>query len=252
MDSVLERLNKAKDEHLAANRTSFVCATWAQSLDGFISASPGVQTTVSCQETFEMAHEIRACHDAILVGIGTLLVDNPRLNARLSRTVQSPCPVILDSNLRTPSNARFLQLERSRHPLIFCSEQAFHHAKETSNFAKLSMLAEIIPVQNPQQHRGTGLHLPTVLKKLYDNNIRSIMIEGGGKILHSVLSGNHATYIVVSVTPRLFGGGVSVFSAQESGVTRQNSVLPVVQDSSWHNVGSDVVLSGFPTLGRQT
>ncbi len=244
MECVLERIRQAKAEHHATRQTPFICATWAQSLDGFISAAPGVQTTVSCAETFELAHEIRACHDAILVGIGTLLVDNPRLNARLSHPVESPCPVILDSNLRTPPTARFLQLQRARRPFIFCTRHAFDRAKETNSYVRLSELATIIPMQNPPGHTIDGLHLPTVFKKLYDNNLRSIMIEGGGKILRSVLSGCHANYVVVSVTPRLFGGGVSIFTAQDDG-KRHNSMVPVVE-SAWRTVGSDVVLSGQP------
>lgn len=246
MDLVLDRLKKAKDEHLSTQSTPFICATWAQSLDGYISVSAGIQTTVSCEETFEMAHEIRSIHDAILVGIGTILVDNPRLNARLSRPVESPCPVILDSDLRTPSDARFLQLRRGCRPKILCTQQAFDRSAHT----QLAELADIIPIQNPPEHRGIGLYFPSILNKLYDNNIRSIMIEGGGKVHQSVLSGSHANYAVVSVTPRLFGGGVSVFSEQASNAKPKNSALPLVCDPTWHTVGSDVVLSGYPTMSR--
>ena len=85
-----------------------VTLTYAQSLDGSIAARPGHPLTISCTESQTFTHSLRAAHDAILVGIGTVLADNPRLNVRLVAG-QNPQPVVLDSRLRFPSYANLLK-----------------------------------------------------------------------------------------------------------------------------------------------
>lgn len=246
MDAVLRRLKEALESHAQTNETPFVCATWAQTLDGYIAETPGVPTAISCPETFELAHEIRAMLDSILVGVGTLLADNPRLNARLERPVQSPRPIILDSVLRTPCNARVFDVERPNKPVVLCKQQIFQDESKSKEVEKLAKRAALIPIENPEFYEDCGLHLPTVYRELQRLGIHSVMIEGGGRVLNSVLSSPQANFAVISISSRLLGGGVAVF--QKSHNLSSSSSLPVLRDPSWHVVGSDVVLCGYPAL----
>src|SRR5512135_1934375 len=98
-----------------------VTLTYAQSLDGSIAARSGMPLALSGTESMHYTHQLRAAHDAILVGIGTVLSDDPRLNVRLTGGL-SPRPIVLDSSLRCPSTARCL--EAGRRPIVATTDRA--------------------------------------------------------------------------------------------------------------------------------
>jgi 3,4-dihydroxy 2-butanone 4-phosphate synthase/GTP cyclohydrolase II len=97
-----------RSQQQVAGRLPRVTLTYAQSLDGCIAARRGEPYLLSGPESKRMTHQLRAAHSAILVGIGTVLADNPRLTARVAGG-ENPQPVVLDSRLRLPLDARLLQ-----------------------------------------------------------------------------------------------------------------------------------------------
>ena len=105
---------------LPADR-ALVTLSYAQSLDGALSARGGSPTAISCDAALEACHVIRSRHDGIMVGSGTILSDNPMLTVRRVRG-RNPRPVILDSGLRTPPGSAVLAA--GERPLIFCGEEA--------------------------------------------------------------------------------------------------------------------------------
>ena len=105
---------------LPADR-ALVTLSYAQSLDGALSARGGSPTAISCDAALEACHVIRSRHDGIMVGSGTILSDNPMLTVRRVRG-RNPRPVILDSGLRTPPGSAVFASGES--PLIFCGEDA--------------------------------------------------------------------------------------------------------------------------------
>jgi 3,4-dihydroxy 2-butanone 4-phosphate synthase/GTP cyclohydrolase II len=90
-----------------------VTLAFAQSLDGCITACQGSSTAISGDQSFLMTHQLRAMHDAILVGINTVLVDDPQLTVRYADG-ENPIPVVLDSCLRTPPTAKLLHQEKQQ------------------------------------------------------------------------------------------------------------------------------------------
>src|SRR5512144_1074873 len=98
-----------------------ITLAYAQSLDGSIAARSGVPLQLSGTESMQYTHQLRAAHDAILVGIGTVLSDDPRLNVRLTAGV-SPRPILRDSELRCPIDARCL--ESARRPIVVTNDWA--------------------------------------------------------------------------------------------------------------------------------
>ena len=107
----LEALSARAAAHHRRTGRPFVTLTYAQSLDGSIAADPGQPLSLSGPQSLLLTHYLRAAHDAILVGIGTVLADNPLLNVRLVEG-KNPQPVIVDSQLRFPLDANLLR----RHP----------------------------------------------------------------------------------------------------------------------------------------
>ncbi len=111
MDRVKTAL-AAASEHRQRTGRPLVTLSYAQSLDGSIADRPGRPLSLSGSQCMTLTHGLRASHDAILVGIGTVLADNPRLNVRLV-TGESPQPVIVDSRLRFPPYANLLRHGRA-------------------------------------------------------------------------------------------------------------------------------------------
>src|SRR5690606_12577372 len=96
--------------------------SYAQSIDGSIAARPAHPVKLSCEQTFFMTHVLRARHCGLLVGINTVLADDPRLTVRLCEG-ENPQPVILDSRLRMPEHARLFS-HPDRQPLLLTTAQA--------------------------------------------------------------------------------------------------------------------------------
>jgi len=208
-------IQSALDKTLAGRSRDkvHVTLTYAQSLDGRIAGKDGHQLRLSGDESMLLTHWMRTRHDAILVGIGTALNDNPQLNARLLPTREDrrphplPRPVILDSDLRLQTNCKLLTnyaAQKGRQPWLFCRSDA----KDSEFVARRAALEEAgarifsIPRSGADQ-----LSLPSVLKALQKEGITSLMVEGGQRIISSFLSASTALVdiLIVTVAPLLVG-----------------------------------------------
>lgn len=206
----------------------WVTLSFAQSLDGSLAAAPGQRTPISGKETQELTHQLRAAHQAILVGIGTLLADDPLLNVRYAEG-NSPQPIILDSRLRTPLKARLLQ-HSDNPPWIFCSPTADpqHRAALESAGACVFSL--------PQNSNGM-LDLSAILAKLYEYNFQTLMVEGGAQVLQSFLAAGLVELLVITIAPRWIGGLPAILP---------NATTPALQNVLWEHHGADAVLWANP------
>ncbi|EJU02594.1 hypothetical protein DACRYDRAFT_78429 [Dacryopinax primogenitus] len=215
----------------------FLTLTYAQSLDSKI-ALRGRPLSLSGKESLVLTHLMRARHDAILVGVGTVLVDDPQLNVRLlppstpTSTIStspsplstptptnpspspalpswpSPRPVILDPHLRLPSHSRLLTnlAQGAVQPWIICAALELPdpaHPELKGRKAALSELgAEVFEV--PLLADG-HLSLPAVLDLLYSKGIQSLMVEGGQRVITSFLASGLIDLLIVTVAPILVG-----------------------------------------------
>ena len=196
MDFILPFLQTAAS-HRRKTGFPFVTLSYAQSLDGCISARPGESLALSCRESLKLTHRLRATHDAILVGIGTVLSDDPRLNVRLVNGT-SPRPVVVDGGLRIPLDSRLLTLD-SRSPWIITKE----HPDEARVEALKAIGAEVLPIPSDSSGR---IDLTAMLLRMGELGVNSLMVEGGARIITSFLLGRLADYIVLTVAPVLVGG----------------------------------------------
>lgn len=253
MENILRLLGSAYSDRLS-NRP-WITLTWAQSLDGKLSASCTAQTLISSPPSMQLTHALRAIHDAILVGSNTVVIDNPRLTTRLSPStvtvlqqvsplfsknadnVCNPIPVILDSRLRTKPTARFLHQERlnSHKPFIFTSPNS-------SENASLSAVAQVHSVQTPDAASGY-LHLPSVLDQLSHQNIDSVMVEGGTSILSSFIAAGLFDVVIITVAPAIFGQGPALHAPKQAPDCFAN--MRFVR-SEWVQLGDDCILIAFP------
>lgn len=263
MEDVLRLVEQARKQfEKRRNSRPFVLLTWAQSLDGNIAAKAGATTVISCEATTQLTHHLRSQHEAILVGIGTVLADNPRLTARIPGG-RSPIPVVLDSSLRTPPTCALLRIEREVPPLI-CVSSPLVDGNAADKLRTAG--AEILSI--PDAFASGGICLTALLEMLYARGIRSVMVEGGARILRAFCSEGVVDFVVVTIAPRILIGGLPALSeptqiqisdierigASESEYSEDRTASAMHAMSSfelfepkWTALGSDIVLSGAPT-----
>ena len=219
-------------------RRPLVTVSYAQSLDGSIAARPGEPLRLSGSRALELTHRLRAGHDAILVGIGTVLADDPRLNVRLAAG-RSPMPVILDGRLRLPLTARLLR-ERGEGrepgsapgPLVATNLEA--------SAERAARLREHGVTVLPLRPREGRVPLRPLMRELYRRGVRRLLVEGGGRVLTSLFAERLADWVVITVAPRLVGG--------EPALAR----VPAPVDLrwlAWARLDDDLVFAGRPRFG---
>ncbi|HEY2899757.1 MAG TPA: dihydrofolate reductase family protein [Polyangia bacterium] len=203
--------------------------SWAQSIDGSIALEPGQRCSLSGGESLTLTHALRASHDAILVGIDTLLADDPELGVR-HWSGPWPSPVILDSRLRTPPTARLLASGGPRPIRIVCTASADERRGSplTARGAQILRLAA---------WANGWVDLDALMVALAASGIKRLMVEGGAKVLTSFLRARLGDYAVVTVAPRLLGGLAAVG-------TLPNGHLPRLSSPDSFRLADDFVLSG--------
>jgi 3,4-dihydroxy 2-butanone 4-phosphate synthase/GTP cyclohydrolase II len=205
-----------------------VTLSYAQSLDGSLAARRGAPLALSGLESMRLTHRLRAAHAAILVGIGTVLADDPRLSVRLVEG-SDPQPVVLDSRLRTPLNANLLCAAR---PLwIACLDGADPARLQVLQAAGAQVLAL------PPSETG-GVSLPALLQTLARRGIASLMVEGGARLIGAFLAAGLADQAVITVAP-LFVGGLH---AIEAGALA--GAMPRMASTQTQRYGDDLVVWG--------
>ncbi|KAK3115380.1 2,5-diamino-6-(ribosylamino)-4(3H)-pyrimidinone 5'-phosphate reductase [Teratosphaeriaceae sp. CCFEE 6253] len=216
----------------------FVTLTYASSLDGMISLSPGVRTTLSGAETKSMTHYLRLHHDAILVGVGTAIPDDPSLNCRyLDSTLESqPRPVIVDPKKRWDGGGKT--------PWLLHLKSAKDANDVDGAFCERLYIAD-----DRKDASGTAatpaMSWPIILQTLKQRGIESVMIEGGATIIATLLGMPELVdSVIVTIAPTWLGeGGVSITpAARVSGTDRLNSAT--LTKTAWRQFGPDAVLCG--------
>jgi riboflavin-specific deaminase-like protein len=196
-DQWFEQLPLLAEAFLAHHHRPLVTVSYAQSVDGSIATRSREQLRLSSDQSMILTHRIRAACDAIVIGINTLLVDNPLLTVRLVAGA-SPQPIVLDSHLRIPLQARLL--DRTDHRCwLACTEDS--DPKRAGQVQTRG--AEVIHCRQDCQGR---VDLPDLLHQLGKRGIRSIMVEGGGQVITSFLEARLVDQMIITIAPRLVGG----------------------------------------------
>ena len=217
--------------HHSTTGRPLVTLTYAQSIDGSIAARPGVRTFISGDESKAFTHRLRNAHDAILVGIGTVLADDPRLTARLGGD-DHPQPIILDTRLRFPPASRLLTEHPTHKPWIISQRE---HSASAANYLK-DAGARIIPL--PTGVDGT-ISLAALLKFLGGEGITSLMVEGGAQVIRSFLSDDLADLLIVTIAPLILSGLPAV-----SDLRLPDDIPPRLENITYEQFGDDIVLWG--------
>jgi len=178
----------------------FVTVKYAQSLDGRIATSSGHARWISSPLALKYAHELRREHDAILVGKGTVLADDPELTTRHVRG-PNPLRVILDARLSLPLTARvFTTLEKAP-TLVITSVQAPVEKKRV-------LEAQGIEVKEVGEKSPGYLNLEEILKFLGKRNMTSLLVEGGSEVITAFIAAKLVDRLIVVLCPCIIGEGL--------------------------------------------
>ncbi|HEY8553315.1 MAG TPA: RibD family protein [Burkholderiales bacterium] len=228
----LEPLFERLERHRASPRPRpFVTLGYAQSIDGSIAARPARPVALSSEKAFAMAHLLRARHGGLLVGIDTVLADDPRLTVRLCEG-ENPQPIVLDSRLRMPENARLFS-HPDRRPLLLTTAAA-----SASRIARLEAHGASVRVL-PADPLGR-VDLGAALDALAAEGLSCLMVEGGATVIDSFLRARLVDYCVITVTPRLMFGGLKTMEG--AGPAAPLSIV----DCAYEVLDGDLVIHGTP------
>ena len=178
----------------------FITLKYAQTIDGRIASATGHSKWISSDASLKYAHKLRSHHDAVMVGVGTVLADNPELTVRLVRG-RNPARIVLDPHLKIPIDARILRNQRDSKTIVLYSHRY--------NKSKLPLLEEagietiIVP-----EHDDGRVNLSECLIELGKREISSILVEGGSGIITSFMKERLPDKLVVITAPKIMGKGI--------------------------------------------
>ncbi len=205
------------------------------SIDGRIAAHPGQATAITGEQSLRRVHGLRNQVDAILVGIGTALADDPSLTSRLPGAGRDPLRVVLDAGLRLPASARMLQQDSPAQTWIFCAGGA--DKKQRSKLEAAGAILKTVPAAS----KG-GLELEAVLSVLGQAGITSLLVEGGSRIHGSFLASGLVDQLFLFVAPIFLGEqGVPLAAFPDR---KKRGHMPHFKLIKTRRYGEDVLLEG--------
>jgi len=230
-------LNEMYCRYICAGRP-FVTLKAAITLDGKIAAAGGDSRWVSGPPARRYAHWLRHTHDGILVGVNTVLADDPSLTCRLpsDRPYRQPLRIVLDSRLRTLPSCNVVAGRLPGKTLVACTKFAPEAA--VARLAKPNVMVEIFPAD---EHGD--VELPALLRWLRGHEIGSILVEGGGHVHASFLRSRMADKLALALAPKILGGAgaISWVAGELAGAMRE---ARLVRDLTARRLGGDLLIEG--------
>ena len=239
-------LNKAFN-HWMVHRTPFVTVKAAMTLDGKIATASGQSKWITGEAARAYAMNLRQGADAILVGINTILADDPSLTVRTGWTVQSPKSkvqshrlrrIVLDTRARTPLNARVVSDEHASLTTIVVSQAAPEH-----RVAALAKRVRVLVAPGPR----SKISLRWLLKKLGAENVTNLLVEGGGEVNASFLMEGLAHRVAFFYAPKILGGSDSVRAVGGPSAARLSEIVEL-DEIEWRKIGTDLLLTARVVL----
>ena len=211
----------------------WVILKWAQSLDGKIATRTGDSKWISCMKSRQWAHRIRSRVDAIIVGVGTVIADDPALTCRHAPVKRSATRVVIDPNLRTPARAKLVRAA-SEVPTIIVTDNRVARSRRAAALKRRGV--DVLRVKRMRN----GLDLQALLRELGRRSMTNVMVEGGGKTLGAFYDARVADEATVFVAPRFIGGRDAVSPLAGAGPALIDDSVPSIE-TTMTRCGTDQV-----------
>ncbi|MBI5956047.1 MAG: bifunctional diaminohydroxyphosphoribosylaminopyrimidine deaminase/5-amino-6-(5-phosphoribosylamino)uracil reductase RibD, partial [Chloroflexi bacterium] len=218
-------------------RYPFVIAKFAMSLDGKIATSAGESRWITGEEARRYVHGLRDTVDAVMVGVNTVIADDPLLTARLEvPDLRQPLRVIVDSKGRTPLHARVLDPGLPGKTIIAASELI--PESKLAGFKDQGIEVLISPA------REGMVDLEHLMQALGQREISSVLLEGGGTILASAFAAGLVDKVLAFIAPKIIGGKAAPTPVGGEGAPRLAQAL-TLKRVKVERFGPDVLISGY-------
>lgn len=232
-----EACRQVNEKYLKYSATGlpFVTLKFAQSIDGRIATATGESQWITGPAARRFAHKLRREHDAVMVGIGTVLSDDPQLTVRLAKG-RNPLRIIVDGNLRTPLTARVLADGAASNTLIVTGESA-----DVRRATKIERLGSEV-LRLPRSLRThSGVNLARLFEELGRRGIASVLVEGGKRITTSLLKARAVDRLVAIIAPKIIGQGTEAIG--DLGIARLDDAISFASLKT-SRLGPDIVFDG--------
>lgn len=217
----------------------FVSLKLAQSVDGKIATRTGDSKWITSPESRKLAHLLRGSADAVLVGSGTVLADDPLLNVRAVKPARQPSRVILDRTLKVPHTKKIF---KSRGGRVFVLTSKKNNSEKAVNYAK-KRRANVVFVKE----KNEKIDLRDALKTLGKLGIGSVLVEGGGETAAGIVERNLFDKAYFFVAPKIVGGRAATMSVSGKGVKNINDAVNLA-NVKVKPIGKDFLLEGEPVI----
>ncbi|HID06773.1 MAG TPA: bifunctional diaminohydroxyphosphoribosylaminopyrimidine deaminase/5-amino-6-(5-phosphoribosylamino)uracil reductase RibD [Armatimonadetes bacterium] len=221
--------------------TPFVTLKLATSLDGKIATRTGDSKWITSERAQRIAHRLRREHTAVMVGINTVLIDDPELTARYGRVERQPTRIVVDSTARLPINSRLCQTAERAPIWLATTRRAPLQCKQRLQRAGVRVLTV--------KARDGKVDLKALMRRLAREEIMSVLIEGGGEIAWSALDAGIVDKVVWFIAPIIIGGRKAHHSVAGEGIAYLRDAFQL-ERVSIKRIGSDIMLVGYVKCKR--
>lgn len=238
LDAECRKLNEVF-YHYIATKTPFVVMKYAMTLDGKIACATGDSKWVTGEIARTQVHRMRGRYRGIMVGIGTVLADDPMLNCRVEGGVD-PVRIICDSNLHIPTESQIVKTASDIETIVACSQEALESERKQEKIRRLREAGiQIIGTEGAH-----GVNLVELMKKLGEQNIDSILLEGGGTLNASALEDGIVNKVYAYIAGKLIGGMDARSPVEGMGIDRMADAI-TLQNVEIEKLGDDFCIVGY-------
>ena len=226
-------INRAFIRHVTTN-LPLVTYKCAMTLDGKIASVTGESRWISGEESRRYVHKMRATHDAVMVGVDTIIADNPQLTVRHVKG-HNPLRVIVDTTLRTPESVRAIEGESAKTTIIATTDNHPKvHLRYTRQGASILVCEEL----------DGRVSMSDLLRRLGGMGIQSILLEGGSRLAGDMLKHNLIDEFVIFIAPKILGSdGFAPFALR--GITSMDNTFKLTFGHVAH-IGRDLIVHAYP------
>lgn len=233
LEEECRKINEVFTKYIKTKKP-FVVMKTAMSLDGKISTKTGKSKWISSEEARLHVHTLRNKFSGIMVGINTVLKDNPELTCRIAEG-NNPIKIIVDSTLRIPMESKVLK-KHDNQTIIATTEKA--DITKVEKLIKNNVKVLIINEKNGR------VDLKELMRKLGELNIDSILLEGGSTLNYSALEENIVDKVMMYISPKIIGGETSKTPVGGNGIDKLNNAFKL-ENITTRNVGEDILVEGY-------
>ncbi|MFH0912705.1 MAG: bifunctional diaminohydroxyphosphoribosylaminopyrimidine deaminase/5-amino-6-(5-phosphoribosylamino)uracil reductase RibD [Candidatus Omnitrophota bacterium] len=229
----LKKLNEVFIKYIT-RKMPFITVKVGQSLDGKIATRTGDSKWITSDRARIYTHRLRLNYDAIMVGVNTILRDNPKLDTWFSQ--RHPAKIIIDSQLSTPRQANIF----SRKSQVIIVTLPVKSGQETENRKSLAQKAKILEVKE----KAGQINLRDMMKKLAQAKIADILVEGGGTLIGALFDEGLVDKVLFFISPKIIGGKEAISSVMGRGIARIDRAIKLRQ-VQFKKIGEDFMVEGY-------